>query len=299
VHALAFGAGHDVHDLSAGGLVVQARGSGTEDLAERYLDLLQGCLTRLAFPDRYRPISATGRHRVLASTISPVLSRSGVVLVERARSGDDRLTEEGRDWPLEAETMIGLERLKNLRTSVRTLVDEGIEGDLIETGVWRGGASIFLRAALVAYGDPERTVWVADSFEGLPPPDPAFPADRGDRHHERHQLAVSLEEVQANFRRYGLLDDRVRFLKGWFKDTLPSAPIERLALLRLDGDMYGSTMDALAALYPKLSVGGFVIVDDYALRGAREAVTDFRRDHGIDDPLEEIDWTGVAWRRSG
>jgi len=76
-------------------------------------------------------------------------------------------------------------------------------------------------------------------------------------------LAVPLEEVQALFRRYDLLDAQVRFLKGWFKDTLAGAPIERLALLRLDGDLYESTMDALVPLYDKVSPGGFVIVDDY------------------------------------
>jgi len=113
------------------------------------------------------------------------------------------------------------------------------------------------------------------------------------------QLAVPLEEVKANFARYGLLDDQVRFLPGWFKDTLPAAPIERLAVLRLDGDMYGSTMDALEALYPKLSAGGYVIIDDYGnIAQCKEAVTDFRNAHGIIDPIESIDWTGAYWQRS-
>ena len=110
---------------------------------------------------------------------------------------------------------------------------------------------------------------------------------------------MPLEQVQANFARYGLLDDRVRFLAGWFKDTLPDAPIERLAVLRLDGDMYGSTMEALEALYPRLSVGGYVIVDDYgAIAQCKEAVTDFRAAEGISDPMEWVDWTGVWWQRS-
>lgn len=267
------------------------------DVADLYLDLMKGCLTRLVFPERFRALTPTRHHRMLSGVLRPILAPAGITLVERVH-GDDRLTEEGRDWPLEAETMIGLRRLDNIQGCVRTIVGDDVPGDLIETGVWRGGASIFMRAALAAYGDGTRTVWVADSFEGLPPPDPAHPVDAGDRHHVRSQLAVSLAEVQANFRRYGLLDDRVRFLKGWFKETLPDAPIDRLSLLRLDGDMYGSTMDALTALYDRVSPGGFVIVDDYALRGAREAVTDFRRDRGITDTLEEIDWTGVFWRRS-
>ena len=195
--------------------------------------------------------------------------------------------------------MIGLKRLDNLQYCVEHVLEERIPGDLIETGVWRGGASIFMRAVLKAYGDAVRRVWVADSFCGLPEPDAArYPADAGDRHHTAPQLAVSLAEVRANFSRYRLLDDQVRFLPGWFNDTLPNAPIERLAVMRLDGDMYGSTMEALTHLYPKLSIGGYVILDDYgAVPGCREATEDFRAQQGITEPMERIDWTGVFWKR--
>jgi O-methyltransferase len=111
-------------------------------------------------------------------------------------------------------------------------------------------------------------------------------------------LAVPLERVRELFARYGLLDDRVRFLPGWFADTLPRAPIERLALLRIDADLYESTGDALAALYDKVSSGGFVIVDDYGcIPACRTAVDEFRAARGIQEPLEIIDWTGVFWRR--
>ncbi len=109
---------------------------------------------------------------------------------------------------------------------------------------------------------------------------------------------MSEEEVRANFERYGLLDEQVRFLKGFFQDTLADAPIEQLAVVRLDGDMYESTIVALDALYPKLSVGGYLIVDDWgAVPGCRQAVEDYRRDHGITEPIVEIDWTGVYWQR--
>ena len=114
------------------------------------------------------------------------------------------------------------------------------------------------------------------------------------------ELAVSLEQVQANFARYGLLDEQVRFLPGWFRDTLPTAPIRRLALLRLDGDLYESTWIALESLYPKLSPGGFAIVDDYgAIPACRAAVDEFRAAERITESLIEIDWTGVYWRRGG
>lgn len=206
--------------------------------------------------------------------------------------------EEGRIWPGYADTMIGLKRIENIQFSVETVIRECVEGDLIETGVWRGGACIFMRAILAAYGIEDRKVYVADSFEGLPKADvEKFPADKDDTHYVQRFLAVSQEEVENNFIRYGLLDGQVVFLKGWFKDTLPHAPIEKLAVLRLDGDMYGSTMDALMNLYPKLSKGGFCIIDDYALPGCKKAVDDFREENGIHTEMKVVDWTGRYWRK--
>lgn len=206
--------------------------------------------------------------------------------------------EEGKTWRQYPDTMIGLRRLDNIQQCVEAVLKESIPGDLIETGAWRGGACIFMRGILAAHGEANRLVFVADSFEGLPLPDEEkYPVDAGDVHHTVDFLAVDVESVKSNFRRYGLLDDQVVFLKGWFSETLPSAPIKNLSILRLDGDMYGSTMDALTALYPKLSVGGFCIVDDYALEGCRRAVDDYRRDNQIDSPLQVIDWTGRFWRK--
>jgi O-methyltransferase len=153
---------------------------------------------------------------------------------------------------------------------------------------------------LRVHGDAERTVWVADSFRGLPASKPdVYPADRGDQHDERLPLAVGLEEVRANFARYGLLDQQVRFVEGWFSDTLPKAPIDSLAILRLDGDMYESTIGALRGLYDRLSPGGHVIIDDHFPRGCKAAADDFRRERGIRKELVAIDWAGVSWRKSG
>jgi O-methyltransferase len=202
-------------------------------------------------------------------------------------------------WPVHAETMIGVPGLNQLQHAVETVLMERVPGDLMETGVWRGGASIFMRGVLAAHRETTRTVWLADSFEGLPPPDPdTYPADEGADLSPYRVLAVSLEQVQENFRRYGLLDEQVRFLKGYFRDTLPSAPVERLAVLRLDGDLYESTIIALESLYPKLSPGGFVIIDDYkVVVPCRAAVDDFRARHGITELIEEMNWHGVHWRR--
>ena len=157
-----------------------------------------------------------------------------------------------------------------------------------------------MRAVLAAYGDEKRSVWLADSFAGLPPPNTAeYKADKlfmPDLY--GGVLAVPETEVRANFERYGLLDDQVRFLPGWFKDTLPNAPIDRIAVLRLDGDLYESTIQALDALYPRLSPGGFCIVDDYlAVKACKQAVTDYRTKHGITAEIVDIDGTGVLWRK--
>jgi len=266
-----------------------------------YLDLVAGCLTRTLHAERYRPVTPLhGTWRRLAhAPIRGILATAGLEVV-RPISIDPNARAVGRDQPPEAETMIGLQRLDNLRRCVLSVLRDHVPGDLIETGVWRGGATIFMRAVLKAYGDSERLVWVADSFRGLPPPDEeAYPADVGDTFWKRHDLAVSLEEVKANFDRYGLLDGQVRFLPGWFRDTLPTAAIERLAVLRLDGDLYQSTMEALESLYPKLSIGGYVIVDDYgAVPACKAAVEDFRERRGVTEKLEHVDWTGVFWQRA-
>jgi O-methyltransferase len=144
----------------------------------------------------------------------------------------------GLDWPSQAHTMIGRKRMANLRQVVETVIAEHVLGDLIETGVWRGGACIYMRAILEAHGETDRTVYVADSFAGLPPPDSElYPADTDDQHHTFDALSVSLDVVRANFAKYDLLDERVVFVKGWFRDTLRTLEVDRFAVLRLDGDM--------------------------------------------------------------
>ena len=218
----------------------------------------------------------------------------------RARDYDAEARHQGADWPQVAHSMIGVLRLANLAELTRTVLREGIAGDLIETGVWRGGACILMRGVLKAHGDTTRTVYVADSFQGLPPPDAHnYPADAGQTIHTEPFLAVSQENVAENFRSYGLLDAQVAFLPGWFKDTLPNLQAPAFAIIRLDGDLYESTIQALDALYPKLSIGGFVIVDDYgSWPVCRQAVEDYRAAHAIVDPIVPIDSTGIYWRRT-
>jgi O-methyltransferase len=268
-----------------------------ESTRNLYLDLLKKCLTNWIYGEseakEYVP------HGWFRRWFVQRLSARGLQLTFPNRwNPEERRV--GHDWPRGAHTMIGLTGLSNLQMCVEQVLENKIPGDFIETGVWRGGASIFMRAVLKAHEVRDRKVWVADSFEGLPPPNPEkYPQDRGSDLHVFRELAIPLEEVRRNFEKYDLLDDQVCFLKGWFRDTLPKAPLERLALIRLDGDLYESTWDALEHLYPKLSPGGFIIVDDFgALECCREAVKDYRKKHGITEEIVTVDWARAYWRRS-
>lgn len=261
------------------------------ELRGMYLDLLEKALLHTLYdpPDRGEEPEFSKRAFSEALAGQPVAPMSD--LETRAQ---------GRDWPVYAQTMIGVKRLRNVRRCAQAVIRESVPGDLIECGCWRGGASILMRAVIRAHGADEREVVVADSFAGVPPPDPErYPADAGDLNHTAPELAVSLEEVRANFRRYGLLDDGVSFCEGWFRDTLPTLADRTWSLIRLDGDLYESTMDGLANLYPNLSPGGFLIVDDYGWDNCRQAIDDYRHAHGITEPIERIDWVGACWRKQG
>jgi hypothetical protein len=205
------------------------------------------------------------------------------------------------DFPTRAFTMIGSSGLDNIRDLVTRVLSDNIPGDFIETGVWRGGASIFMRAVLAAHEIKDRKVYVADSFEGLPRPNAKkYPRDKRDRLFVIEELAVSQEKVAENFDKFGLLDDRVVFLKGFFRETLPKLTTECFSLLRLDGDMYESTMDALTNLYDRLSPGGYVIVDDYgALKACRQAVHDFLDERNLSPAIHQVNHSIHWWQKAG
>lgn len=208
--------------------------------------------------------------------------------------------EAGKDFPQNAHTMIGLEGLNNIQECLEDIITNNVPGDFIETGVWRGGATIFMRAFLKAYNIADRQVWVADSFEGLPKPNISiYPEDTNFDLSNVQFLSISLEQVKKNFLKYNLLDNQVKFLKGWFKDTLPNAPIGQIALLRLDGDLYESTMDSLINLYPKVSLGGYIIIDDYgAVPPSATAVHTFRKSNHITDEIKHAGWSIIYWKKT-
>lgn len=155
-----------------------------DTVEERYLDLLKRYLVRYDF-DEYRRIPSP-----LDKYLQPrQLALVSVFPFEQAR----KARTEGTYWPQQAETMIGLRRLDNIEYCIRDVLNRHVPGDVIEAGAWRGGATILMRAVLKTYGDNERKVWVADSFEGLPKPDAAaYPIDAGNSLWAFPELAVSL-----------------------------------------------------------------------------------------------------------
>jgi hypothetical protein len=280
------------------------------DPASLYIDLLKLAVSEALRPTQSALVSAPSERPVRGARVTSWLRYGGQRLLslkgyELARRIDipptfmtDGVYVSG--VPFSGETMIGLKRLDNVRDCVESVLEDQVPGDFIETGVWRGGCAIFMRGILAAHGVADKQVWLADSFSGVPAPDTArYPLDRFSDLHNQVGLAVSREDVEANFRRYGLLDDQVCFIEGWFEQTLPTLAGHRWSLMRLDGDLYQSTMEALVNLYPGLSPGGYCIVDDYGTYPAcRQAVEDYRAKQKIDEPIVDIDGSGAFWRRT-
>lgn len=266
-----------------------------------YLDLMKSALSFSLWEETGVPIETYINRKSFLKRIclrSLSLLRFAGLKVVKEPTYTQNEKDDGMIWPGQAHTMAGLKRLDNVRFCVEDVIKNNIQGDLIETGVWRGGSCIFMRAILAAHGIKDKRIFVADSFEGLPKPDKKnYPRDRHDKLHTETFLAISKEEVEDNFKKYSLLDEQVIFVKGWFKDTLSTVPSDKFAVIRLDGDMYQSTMEALTSLYHRLSIGGYCIIDDYGIKHCKEAVDDFRAENNINTPLQKIDWTGVFWRK--
>ena len=291
----------------------------TNHLAETYINLLKSSLLNKTYIESEAKLIHVfsgilqdiklehnqffGNKNVSIKDLLPVLSQI-------KETGDhltlNRETKEGKIEPAHslrniieiAHTMIGEKRLDNIKFCIETVLKENVPGDFIETGIWRGGACIFMRGILKAYDVRDRFVWCADSFDGVP--EPSLPQDSNLNLSKSvlPVLAVPLDEVQELFQRYGLLDEQVKFLEGWFKDTLGEAPIDKISILRLDGDLYESTMDALNPLYEKVQSGGFIIVDDYeSCPPCKAAIIDFRQQNNIEASLKVIDKHSVYWRK--
>jgi Macrocin-O-methyltransferase (TylF) len=205
---------------------------------------------------------------------------------------DARLRRLGMDWPLHGLTMVGRARLENIERLLLEVINAQVPGDFVECGVWRGGSSLFARAVFKVLGVRDRKVHLVDSFQGLPK---ATQDKDDDKWSEMPFLQVSLEDVQAPFKELGLFDHGVAFHKGFFQDALPKlreqliANKRNIAILRMDGDMFESTIDIFYNLYDLVPVGGCVIIDDYTIVEAREAVETFLKHHGIAADFVKID----------
>lgn len=249
---------------------------------KKRVEILKRALTDTIYNEAIREVFFNGS---LSVEQEDIILASGI---------DNSDIKDGYVNPERAETMIGMPRLNNFQECVENAIKNNIEGDIIETGVFRGGACI-LAAFVIKELNSDKKIYVADSFDGLPKPDSDYPADANDPHHTIEFLKVDIEKVKGNFEKYKLLNDSVCFIKGFFKESLKKVPFKRLSVLRLDGDMYSSTYEALTSLYSKVSIGGYIIVDDYYLPACKQAITDFRTEKNITDTIERIDWTGVYW----
>jgi hypothetical protein len=282
---------------------------------ELYLDLLKRCLIGAIDDPRKRPplVSRETCARLIeeaAEKFKPFLEASGHTLgsffweTQGLVMNADWLARfaNGMHKDRTPDTMSDVSALDNIRTCVEDVLEREVEGDLIETGVWKGGLPAWMRGILMAHGVTDRIVWAADSFDGLPEADPQQHLEDAiwySLSEPLERLRISLDEVKKTFDKYGLLDEQVAFLKGWFSETLPSAPIKKLALMRLDGDWYDSTLQSLTSLYPKLSLGGYVIIDDYGMPfGCRRAVDEFRERERISGPLQAVNHQAVMWQKT-
>lgn len=292
-----------LNDLAGAGLVVAAQPS--EDSArDAYLGLLKRAIVGLLNVENHLRLCAfvdsafNGSAKVSGDFIHNIRyldpdSYEDLVLANQVGNTSGNRTIRF------AHSFVGLQGLGHIERLAAQVFADGIEGDFVDAGTWRGGTAIYMRALQTAYGQQHRLVWVADSFTGVPKPTsgPDVAANL-DLSTERYPwFYASLREVRDNFSTYGLLDNGVKFLPGLFADTLPVAPIDKIALLRLDGDLYSSTMDSLNALYDKVVCGGYIIVDDYGLAPCKQAVDEFRASRGITAPIEKISWTIVHWRK--
>jgi hypothetical protein len=201
-------------------------------------------------------------------------------------------------------TMTNVERVYSLRQAVRYVVDHQIPGDIVECGVWRGGTMLAAALTLLECGSSDRQLWLYDTFEGMPAPSehdmdlsgiPAsriLQADTTEKQNSHVWAYAPLELVQRVMQSSGYPANRVVFVKGKVEQTIPEHMPSQIALLRLDTDWYESTYHELNHLYPRLAVGGVLIIDDYGhWQGARRAVDQYIGERNLKLLLHRIDYS--------
>lgn len=203
-----------------------------------------------------------------------------------------------------SHTMTSAERLFALVQAVRYVCAAAVAGDIVECGVWRGGSMMAAAHTLRECGDTTRRLFLFDTFEGMSAPtardvgidgraanELLAAQDRSDP--ESAWCYATLEDVRAAMLSTGYEASRVHFVKGKVEDTIPAAAPQRIAILRLDTDWYESTRHELEHLYPRLSPGGVLIIDDYGhWAGCRQAVDEYFASRGVHVLLNRVDYTG-------
>jgi O-methyltransferase len=200
-------------------------------------------------------------------------------------------------------TLTSAEAVCALADAVRHVVTQNVEGDIVECGVWRGGSMAAVARTLVALGNFERRLYLFDTFEGMPPPgalDVNFGGEvaeglyrkRNGRGGGSDWCRASEGEVARVMKECGYDASKIHLVKGRVEETIPSRAPERVSILRLDTDWYESTLHELEHLFPRLSRGGVVIIDDYGhWRGARRATDEFFARRGAGVYLHRVDYT--------
>lgn len=188
-----------------------------------------------------------------------------------------------------------------LYKAIEYVVKNNVPGDIVECGVWNGGSMLLAALALIHFGDTSRKIYLYDTFEGMPEPDPEMDKswDGQSAHEEwRESVAVkgrwgyggSVEMVYEVMRSSGYPLENIIFVKGMVETTIPSVAPKHIALLRLDTDLYQSTYHELVHLYPRLSRGGVLILDDYGyFQGAKVATDQYFAENNLAPLLNRVD----------
>ena len=261
-------------------------------------------------------VAASAEHPLTENDVkSLALFRDTVLTV--VYNGHFRRSRDGSEWPsgpaAHALSMAGQRRIDNAVELLAQAMADEIRGDFIETGVWRGGLS-FVAAKTLELAGSLRKAWLCDSFQGIPKATNVAGRKTNRQDASAHTLSIlnnnSLQGVRHSAKLMHVDPERTEYVKGYFDKTLPALvaarPELRFAVIRLDGDTFDSTWAAIGALYPRLEPGGFIIVDDYMdWVGCRDAITKYRADHAIVDPIffvahaqDELT-RGIYWRKSG
>jgi O-methyltransferase len=203
----------------------------------------------------------------------------------------------------QAFTMTSIERMYALYQGIQYVVKRDIPGDFVECGVWKGGSAMLMAKTLIQLERSDRTIYLYDTYAGMAEPgeyDVSITGKRADKLWAQSQrdgangwCYESLPHVRQNLLRTAYPEDRLQFVRGPVEETIPGVMPERIALLRLDTDWYESTRHELTHLYPRLTTGGILLIDDYGhWQGARQAVDEYFRDHASPLMLSRIDYTG-------